>query len=62
MSAKQSIKAARKVVLNLFKGVKASAQSDCHLAVGILPQIHFPGAPPPASGEQPITAEKSKRK
>jgi hypothetical protein len=51
MSEKQSIKAARKLVLNLFKGIQASAQTTAHLVVGILPQNNFPDAPPSAPGE-----------
>jgi DNA-binding XRE family transcriptional regulator len=41
---------------------KPTLNANAQVAVPAISQIHFPGAPPPASGEQPITAEKSIRK
>lgn len=54
----------RKPVEEVFQleETKPVLNAKAQVALPSVSQIHFPGAPPSASGEQPITAEKSKRK
>jgi putative transcriptional regulator len=52
----------RKPVEEVFQleEVNPALNANTQVAVPSVSQIHFPGAPPSASGEQSITAEKSK--
>ncbi len=54
----------RKPIEEVFQleEVKPAFKANAQVAVPSVDQIHFPGALPPAPGEQPTPAEKSQRK